>query len=77
MSKKISISRNDVMNSQDAKIEEILNEFSVDEHRSYLKLCKQNSEVYFRCKNLQILDSFNKMGKSMVYVSRIIFKIFN
>ena len=69
MSKKISISRNDVMNSQDAKIEEILNEFNVDEHRSYLMLCKQNSEVNFQSKNLQVFDSLNKMGKSMLCVS--------
>ena len=73
MSKKISISRNDVMNSKDAKIEEILNEFSVDEHRNYLKLCKRNSEVNFKSKNLQIFDSLNKMGKSMLCVSKNIF----
>ena len=67
MSEKISLSINDVMNSQ--HFEKTLNEFNVDELRSYLMLCKQNSEVNFQSKKLQIFNSSNKMGKSMLLVS--------
>ena len=63
MSEKITLSKNDVKNSQVAKIEETLNDFNVDENKNYLKLCKQNSEVNFQSKNLQTFDSSNKMGK--------------
>ena len=73
MSKKISLSINDVMNSQVAKTEETLNEFNDDKNRSYLKLCKQNSEVNFQSKKLQIFNCSNKMGKSMFFVSNNIF----
>ena len=68
MSEKISLSKNDVKNSQVAKIKETLNEFKDDENRSYLKLCKENSEVNFQSKNLQIFNSSNKMGKSILYI---------
>ena len=73
MSEKITLSKNDVKNSQVAKIEETLNDFNVDENRNYLKLCKQNSEVNFQSKNLQTFDSQNKMGKSMLCVSKNMF----
>ena len=69
MSEQISLCKNDVKNSQVAKIEETLNEFNDDENRSYLKLCKQNSAVNFQSKKLQIFNSSNKMGKSMLLVS--------
>ena len=71
MSEKISLSINDVMNSQ--HFEKTLNDFNVDELRSYLKLCKQNSEVNFISKNLKTSDSCNTMGKSMLFVSNNIF----
>ena len=73
MSENISVSKIYVMNSQVAKIEETLNEFYVDEHKIYLKLCKQNSKVNFQSKNLQTFDSQNKMGKSMLCVSKNMF----
>ena len=69
MSEKISLSRNDVTNSQVPNFEGNLNEFNVDEHRSYLKFCKQNSEVNFQSKNLQTFNSSNKMGKSMLSIN--------
>ena len=73
MSENISVSKIYVMNSQVAKIEETLNEFYVDEHKIYLKLCKHNSKVNFQSKNLQTFDSQNKMGKSMLCVSKNMF----
>ena len=73
MSEKISLNRNDVINSKVAKIEGTLNEFNFDENRSYLKLCKQNSEVSLQSKNLQIFNCSNKMGKSMLLISNNIF----
>ena len=69
MSEKISLSKNYVKNSQVAKIKETLNEFKDDENRSYLKLCKENSEVNFQSKKLQIFNSSNEMGKSILCIS--------
>ena len=69
MSEKISLSKNYVKNSQVAKIKEALNEFNDDKNRSYLKLCKQNSKVNFQSKKLQIFNSSNKMGKSILCIS--------
>ena len=77
MSEKISFSRNDVKKSQVAKIEETLNEFKVDENRNCLKLCKQNSEVNFQCKDLQIFDSSNKIVKSILCINDNIFYSYN
>ena len=77
MSKKISLSRSDVMNSKVAKIERTLYKFNFNKHRSYLKLCKQNSELNFQNKNLQVYDSSNKMGKSMLCDSNKIFYLYN
>ena len=73
MSENISVSKIYVMNSQVAKIEETLNEFYVDEHKIYLKLCKQNSEVNFKNKKLQDFNSSKKLGKSMLLVSKQFF----
>ena len=69
MSEKISLSIYNVMNSQAAKIDGTFNKFNFDEHKSYLKLCKQNSEVNFKNKKLKIFNSSKKMGKSMLLVS--------
>ena len=57
-----------------AKTQENWSVFNIDEHKSFPKFCKQNYEFNFQSKNLQIFDSLNKMGKSMVCVSKNIKK---
>ena len=56
-----------------AKNQENLSIFNIDEHKSFPKFCKQNYEVKFKNKNLQISDGFNKFGKSMLCVTNSIF----
>ena len=57
MSAKTSLSGSGVKNC-----EENLLACNVDERNSFLKLCKENSEVSFLGKSLQISDGLNKMG---------------
>ena len=57
MSAKTSLSGSGVKNC-----EENLLACNVDERNSFLKLCKENSEVSILGKSLQISDGLNKMG---------------
>ena len=68
MSAKVSLSGNDVKNSGMANIKENLKTFSVDGHKSFVKIWKQISEVNFQNKNLRISNYPNKFGKLMFCV---------
>ena len=69
MSAKISSSENDANKNKTANIQETFSIFNVDEHKSFLKFCKQISEVNFQSKVLKISDGSNKFGKSVFCVS--------
>ena len=65
MSAKINSSEIDVNKNKTATIRENFSFYNVDEPKSFLKFCKQTSEVNFQSKNLQISDGSNKFGKSV------------
>lgn len=69
MSAKFNSSGNDEKNNDIAKIKMNLNTFNVDGQKSFLKFCKQASEVNFQNINLQITNGSSKFGKSMLCVS--------
>ena len=69
MSAKINSSENDANENKTAKIQETFSIFNVDEHKHFLKFCKQTSEVNFKSKNLQTSNGSNKFGKSVLCVS--------
>ena len=73
MSAKISSSGSDVKNSKIAKVDENLKLFSINEHKSFMKFCKQVSEVNFQSKNLQTSDGSNKLGRSNLCLSKIFY----
>ena len=75
MSAKISSSKHDVNINKTASIQETISIFNVDERKSFLKFCKQSSEVVFRSKNSQISDGSIKSGKSMLCVNNVTFHL--
>ena len=75
MSAKVSSSGNDVKDSEMANIVENLNISNVDDHKRFVKILKQISEVNFQNKNLQISNYPKKFGKLMLCVKRSIILI--
>ena len=69
MSAKINSCENDANKNKTANIQETLSIFNVDEHKYFLKFCKQTSEDNFKSKYVQISDGSNKLGKSVFCVS--------
>ena len=60
---KFNLIENGVRIIKVAKNQESLSIFNVDENKSFLKFCKQISEVNFKSKNLQISEASKKLGK--------------
>ena len=63
MCAKLNSSENGVKKNKIAKNQESLSIFNVEEDKSFLKFCKQISEVNFISKNLQIFEASKKLGK--------------
>ena len=63
MFSKFNSSENGVKLNKIAKIQESFSNFNVDENKTFLKICKQISELNFQRKALQISDASNKLGK--------------
>ena len=63
MCAKLNSSENGLKKNKIAKNQESLSIFNVDEEKSFLKFCKQISEVSFKRKNLQIFEASKKLGK--------------
>ena len=75
MSAKISSSKSYVNKNKSASIQETFRKFNVDKRKSFLKFCKQSSEVVFHSKNSQISDGSIKFGKSMLCVNNVTFHV--
>ena len=60
---KFHSSKNGVKINEVAKNQQSLSIFNVDEDKSFLKFCKQISEVNFKSKNLQISEASKNLGK--------------
>ena len=69
MPAKSSSSENEVKKNKIAKTKENLSIFKVNEGKSFLKSCKQISELSFKNRNLKFSEGFNKLGKSMLCIS--------
>ena len=66
---KSNSSENEVKKNKFAKMKENLSIFKVNEGKSFLKFCKQISELNFKNKNSQFSEGSNKLGKSMLCIS--------
>ena len=60
---KFNSSRYGVKLYKTAKNQESLSILNVEEDKSFLKFCKQISEVNFKSKNLQISEASKNLGK--------------
>ena len=63
MCAKLNSSENGVKKNKIAKHQESLSIFNFEEDKSFLKLCKQISEVNFKRKKLQISEASKNLGK--------------
>ena len=77
MSAKNTSSENEVKKNKIAKIKENLSIFKVNEGKSFLKFCKQLSELSFKNRNLQFSEGSNKLGKSIICISNYNFHVYN
>lgn len=73
MSAKISSSGNDVKNSEIANIKENLKTSNFDDHKSFVKVWKQISEINFQKKSLRISSYPNKFGKFMFVLNIVLY----
>ena len=62
MSAKNTSSENEVKKNKIAKIKENLSIFKVNEGKSFLKFCKQTSEISFKNRNVQFSKGSIKLG---------------
>ena len=74
---KFNSSENGVNINKIVKNQESLSNFNVEEDKNFPKICKQSSEVNFHSKNLQICNGSNKLGKSMLRVSKNILYVYS
>ena len=72
---KNNLTESGVKKNKIAENQENFSIFYMDEHKSFPKFCKQNCEITFKRKNLQISDCFNKLGKSILLVSNDMFYV--
>ena len=75
MPAKSSSSENEVKKNKIAKTKENLSLFKVNEGKSFLKSCKQISELSFKSRNVQFSEGYNKLGKSMLCVKNSYFYV--
>ena len=75
MSAKSISSENEVKKNKIAKIKENLSIFMLNESKSFLKFCKQISELSFESRNVQFSEGYNKLGKSMLCVKNSYFYV--
>ena len=71
MCAKLNSSENGVKKNKIAKNQESMSTFNVEEDKSFLKFCKQISEVNFKSKNLQISEASKNLGKWYLSVNNI------